>query len=207
MENESTNRARIWLIGLCLLLATFAQTTFKEHLHWMGYIDWILLVVIYVALMRDSVIALLTATAAGIFHDLGSGVPVFGISGLSYVVAAYVAFWVSTSFFVEGALIRTATVAGSSVIAAIVKLSLYTFTVVDVVLPREAALELILGPTLNVVVSLMLFAALDRIFDFGRRAKIRRAEAMRSASRRRKWMVKNSESRWNVKRKKRYKLR
>ena len=121
----------------------------------MGCIDWILLVVIYVALMRDSVIALLTATAAGIFTISG---PAFrsSASAVCPVVAACVAFWVSTSFFVEGALIRTVTVAGSSVIAAIVKLSLYTFTVVDVVLPREAALELILGPTLNVVISLML---------------------------------------------------
>lgn len=206
MENETTSTTRIWLIAICLLVAAFVQTSLKQISPWLAYIDWLLLVVVYISLMRDPVIAMVTGTVAGILQDMTSGVPVFGVSGISYVVAAYIGFWVSTSFLVEGLLIRSATVAGAGVVAAILRLSLYTFTV-DVKMPKEAALELILGPTLNLVISFLLYAALDRIFDFGRRAKMRRAEAMRNMPKRRKWLVKNNESRWKVKRKRRFRVR
>ena len=152
--------------------------------------------------MRDPVVAMVTATCAGILNDMGSEVHVTGVSGISYVVAAYIGFWSSNSFLVEGLLIRAAIVAGAAVVASILNLSIYTFTV-DVAMPREAALQLILGPTLNLFVSLILFAALDQIFDFGKHAKMRRAEALRKMTRRRKWMVKNNDPRWRMKPKRR----
>jgi len=208
LENESTGQARIYKIGACLLIAAFAQTSLKQVISpKLGYIDWLLLVTVYVSLMREPVLALVTGAVAGILHDMMSGRDVpMGVSGIGYVVAAYVGFWVSTSFLVEGLLIRTATVAGASVVAAILRLSLYTFTV-DVKMPVEAALELILGPTVNLLLSFVLYPAMDQFFDFGRRAKMRRAEAMRNAPRRRKWLVKNKESRWKIKRRTKFKVR
>ena len=202
LENESTGRARVFKIGACLLVAVFAQTSLKQTISpKLGYIDWLLLVTVYVSMMRDPVMALLTGTVAGLFLDMSSGRDVpMGVSGIGYVVAAYVGYWVSTSFLVEGLLIRVATVAGASVVAAILRLSLYTFTV-NVKMPVEAALELILGPTVNLIISLLLFPALDRFFDFGRRAKLRRAEAMRGSPKRRKWLIKK-DSRWKLRRKK-----
>lgn len=207
MEKENTGRARIYKIGACLLLAAFAQTSLKQAISpKLGYIDWFLLVTVYVSMMREPVLALVTGAVAGVVHDFVSGVPVTGVSGIGYVVAAYIGFWVSTSFLVEGFLIRIATVAGASVVAAILRLSLYTFTV-NVAMPVQAALELILGPTVNLLLSIVLFPALDHLFEFGRRGKTRRAEALRNAPRRRKWMVKNKEARWNLKRRRRFKLR
>ena len=208
MENESTGQARIYKIGACLFIAAFAQTSLKQVISpKLGYIDWLLLVTVYVSMMREPVLALVTGTVAGIVHDMMSGMDVpMGVSGIGYVVAAYVGFWVSSSFLVEGLLIRMATVAGASVVAAILRLSLYTFTV-DVKMPVEAALELILGPTVNLLLSFALYPALDQFFDFGRRAKTRRAEAMRNSPRRRKWLVKNKEPRWKVKRRTKFKVR
>lgn len=202
LENESTGRARVYKIGACLLLAAFAQITLKQAISpRLGYIDWLLLVVIYVSMLREPVLALVTGTVAGILYDLSAGRDVpMGVSGISYIVAAYIGYWVSTSFLVSGSLIRVATVAGASVVAAILRLSLYTFTV-DVKMPSEAALELILGPTVNLIISVPVFLALDQLFDFGRRAKLRRAEAMRNTPKRRKWLVKK-DSRWNLNRKK-----
>jgi cell shape-determining protein MreD len=157
-------------------------------------------------MMREPVLAMLTGTVAGILYDMSSGREVpMGVSGIAYVVAAYIGYWVSTSFLVEGLLIRVATVAGASVVAAILRLSLYTFTV-NVKMPAEAALELILGPTVNLIISIPVFLALDQLFDFGRRAKLRRAEAMRNAPRRRKWLVKK-DPRWKLNRKKPKKVR
>ena len=209
MENESTGQARIFKVGACLLLAAFAQTSLKQVISTkLEYIDWLLLVIVYVSMLREPVLALVTAAVAGILHDMlaGAAVPM-GVSGIGYIVAAYIGFWVSTSFLVEGLLIRVATVAGASVVAAILRLSLYTFSVVDVKMPVQAALELILGPTVNLLLSLALYPALDQFFDFGRRAKARRAEAMRNAPRRRKWLVKNREPRWKVKRRTKFKVK
>jgi rod shape-determining protein MreD len=189
-------------IGVCLLVAAFAQTTLKQSISAkLGYIDWLLLVTVYVSMMREPVVALLTGTVAGILYDLSSGRDVpMGVSGISYIVAAYIGYWVSTSFLVSGLLIRVATVAGASVVAAILRLSLYTFTV-EIKRPSEAALELILGPTVNLIISIPVFLAMDQLFDFGRRAKLRRAEAMRNSPKRRKWLVKK-DSRWKLNRKK-----
>ncbi len=183
------------------MVAAFAQTTLKQTVSpQLGYIDWLLLITVYVSMMREPVLALLTGTVAGIFYDMSSGSDVpMGVSGIAYVVAAYIGYWVSTSFLVEGLLIRVATVAGASVVAAILRLSLYTFTV-DVKMPVDAALELILGPTVNLILSVPIFLALDQLFDFGRRAKMRRAEAMRNAPKRRKWLVKK-DPRWKLSRK------
>lgn len=208
MENESTGQARIYKIGACLLIAAFAQTSLKQVISpALGYIDWLLLVTVYVSMLREPVLALVTGAVAGILHDMLSGAAVpMGVSGIGYVVAAYIGFWVSTSFLVEGLLMRSATVAGASVVAAILRLSLYTFTV-NVKMPVPAALELILGPTVNLLLSLVLYPALDQFFDFGRRAKTRRAEALRNSPRRRKWMVKNREPRWKLKRRTKYKVK
>lgn len=207
MENESSGQARIYKIGACLLIAAFAQITLKQAISTrLEYIDWLLLVVVYVSMMREPVLALMTGTIAGVIHDMLSGVPVMGVSGIGYLVAAYLGFWVSSSFLVEGLLIRSATVAGCSVVAAILELSLYTFTV-EVAMPVQAALKLILGPTINLLLSLLLFPAMDQVFDFGRRAKMRRAEAMRNSPRRRKWMIKDREPRWKPKRRTKFKVR
>ena len=90
MENESTGQARIYKIGACLLIAAFAQTSLKRVLSpALGYIDWLLLVTVYVSMLREPVLALVTATIAGILHDMLAGIAVpMGVSGIGYVVAA-----------------------------------------------------------------------------------------------------------------------
>jgi hypothetical protein len=84
-------------------------------------------------------------------------------------------------------LVRSATVAGASVVSAVTRLFFYK-VVLSYSLPASAALELIWGPALNLIISVVLFAALDQVF--GGRGKTRRAEAMRGMKRRRKFKIK-----------------
>lgn len=191
MEKETQSSSRITKIGLCLLVAAFAQTSLKNIHPWLGYIDWLLLIVVYVGLLRDPVVALLTATAAGMVYDFSTGAPAVGVSGIAYLLAAYIAYWVSSNFFVEGMLVRLATVAGASVVSAVTRLFFYK-VVLSYSLPASAALELVWGPTLDLVLSFLVFAALDQVFNFGRggRGRARRAEAMRGMRRRRKFKIK-----------------
>lgn len=197
MEKETHSSARVTRIVLCLLVAAFAQTSLK-HIHpWLGYIDWLLMVTVYVGLLRAPVAALLTGTAAGLAFDLMTGVSVtgvrsaLGVSGFAYVLAAYLAYWVSANFFVEGMLVRLATVAGASVIATVLRLFFYK-VILSYSLPASAALELVWGPTLNLFLSVLVFTALDQIFSVGRgkRGRTRRAEAMRGLKRRRRFKIK-----------------
>jgi len=188
LEKETHSSKRILKIGVCLLVAVFAQTSLKNIHPWFGYIDWLLLVTVYIGLMREPVAALLTGTAAGMLYDFSSLVPVVGVGGMGNLLAGYVAYWVSSAFFVEGLLIRSATVIGASVIAVITRLFFYK-VILKYPLPSTAALELIWGPVLTFLLSFVLFPTLDQVFSVGGRARLRRAEARRGL-RRRKWKVK-----------------
>lgn len=196
MEKETQSSSRVAKIGLCLIIAAFLQTSLK-NIHpklgpWLGNIDWLLLVTVYVGLMRDPIVALLTATAAGLIYDFSTGANAFGVGGIAYLLAGYIAYWISANFFVEGVLIRSATVAGASAICVVTRLFFYK-VVLSYSLPASGALELIWGPTLNLILSLVVFSAFDQIFNFGRgggRGRARRAEAMRGMKRRRKFKIK-----------------
>ena len=173
---------------MCLLAAAFAQTTLPRINDWLIYINWLLLVTVYVSFMRDPVQALLTGTAAGLLQDATSASPL-GVSGMGYVLAAYLAYWVSSRVYAEGWSVRFLTVAGGSVISRLTSLALYRILGLDL-LPlagvRSIVIAIVLGMAVNLLLSVPFFAALDRLFKPGLRQRARRAEAMRGM-RRRRW--------------------
>jgi rod shape-determining protein MreD len=188
LEKEQHSSTRILKIAGCLLMAAFAQTTLTNVQPWLGYIDWLLLVTIYISLMREPAQAMLTGTAAGLLQDASSALPI-GVSGMAKVLAAYAAYWVSSKVYVEGLLVRLLTVAGASVIHTLTRLLFYRMLKLD--LPPLAGVDsmtraVALAAAANLLVSLPLFPALDRLFRYGARQRIRRAEAMRGM-RKRRW--------------------
>ena len=187
MEKETHSSARTLKIAACLLVAAFAQT-FLPRTAWLSYIDWLLLVTVYVSLMRDPVQSLLTGTAAGVLQDAASSAPL-GISGMANVLAAYLTYWVASHVYIEGLMVRVVTVAGASLVSKLTRLGLYRlfrFDLPPLTNTRSAILWVVIGIGVNLLVSLLLFPALDRIFKTGVRQRARRAEAMRGM-RRRRW--------------------
>jgi len=84
LEKESLGTKRWVKIACCLLAAVIAQTTLSQQLKpWLAWIDWLLLVTVYVSLMRDPTLALITATAAGLLYDASSGGLALGVNGLA----------------------------------------------------------------------------------------------------------------------------
>jgi rod shape-determining protein MreD len=188
VEKETHSSARVLKIALCLLVAAFAQTTLTRVSRWLGYIDWLLLFTVYVGLLRDPVQALLTGTAAGLLGDAASITPI-GVGGMAKVLAAYLAYWVSSKVYVEGAFVRLLTVAGSSMVNMLVLLAfhrLLKFDIPPVASVKSAMMAVAFGVAANLVLSAPFFAALDRVFMHGARQRARRAEAMRGM-RRRRW--------------------
>jgi rod shape-determining protein MreD len=187
LEKELHGPSRFWKIAGCLLIAAFLQTTLPKYNGWLGHIDWLLLVVVYVSLMRDPTLALLTATAAGILHDAASGGSPLGINGIAKVLAAYFAYWVSSRIVAENLFVNILTLAGASAINTLVTLGFYRMLKFD--LPPLAGINTMMAATAmsvlaNLAVSVLLFMLFERIFKPSGHQRSRRSEAMRTPRRR-----------------------
>lgn len=187
MEKELHGPSRFWKIAGCLLVAAFLQTTLPKYNGWLGHIDWLLLVVVYVSLMRDPTLALLTATAAGILHDAASGGSPLGINGIAKVLAAYFAYRASSLIVAENLLVSILTLAGASAINTLVTLGFYRMLKFN--LPPLAGFNSMMAATAmgvlaNLAVSVFLFMLFDRLFKSTGRQRSRRSEAMRAPRRR-----------------------
>ncbi|MFN0122962.1 MAG: rod shape-determining protein MreD [Blastocatellia bacterium] len=177
-------------IGVSLVAAAFLNSTLRELSAWLGYIDWLLLVTLYVGLLRNPIPALITATVAGLLQDGLSGSR-FGISGMAHLLAVWFAFQVSSRFFVEGLLIRIPIAAGAALIYYLTRLLFYRllgFTLPLVVDVNRGFVDVFFHIFINLTASVVVFAFLDRFFKAGFRQRIRRAEALRGFRR----------NRWNI---------
>ncbi|MCG3163076.1 MAG: hypothetical protein JMDDDDMK_04454 [Acidobacteria bacterium] len=149
---------------------------------WLGHINWLLLVVVYIGLQRDPVKALLTAVFAGIFYDAFSLGRVIGVNGLALVLAAYVADRIAAMIMVDNLIFRFLAVAAGSVINTVVRLFFYGLLKLE--LPalasgRDIAATIIFDLFANLFASVLLYIALDRVFNKDEGQKVRRMEARR----------------------------
>ncbi len=174
-------------ITVCLFAAAYLQTTLAQQApaafgQWLGHVSWLLLVVIYIALQRDAVRALLTAAAAGIIHDsfsMGRGV---GVNGLALVIAAYVADRIASVIMVDNLIFRFLAVTAGSVINTMIRLAFYGLLKIE--LPalsggRSAGAVVVFDLFANLFASVLLYIALDRVFNKGFDQRRRRMEARR----------------------------
>lgn len=195
MEKES--RATTIKIAACLLVAIFAQTTFVHLLpdtlgRWIGHIDWLLLVIVYVCLQRSPVRALLTAAVAGVAFDAFSRAAIagvaqaVGVSGFAYVLAAYVADRIVSVIVADNMLVRVATVTSASVVNTLTRYTFYKllkFELPVLVGGQGFAAAIIFGLVTNLIVSIPLYIALDRFFNKVSASRVRRNEARRIKAR------------------------
>jgi rod shape-determining protein MreD len=186
---EKASRGLTLKITVCLLAAAYLQTTLAQQVpvplgRWLGHISWLLLVVVYIALQRDAVRSLMTAAAAGVIHDalsMGRGV---GVNGLAMVLAAYVADRIASVIMVDNLIFRFLAVTAGSVINTMVRLGFYSKWALNIELPvlasgREIAATVVFDLFANLFASVLLYIALDRVFNKGIDQRRRRMEARR----------------------------
>ncbi|MGE0887074.1 MAG: rod shape-determining protein MreD [Blastocatellales bacterium] len=193
---ENTSRGTALKIAICLLVAVFAQTTFVRLVpdsvgRWLAYIDWLLLVVVYICLQRNPVQALLTAAAAGLVQDAFSRgqaigvVQAIGVSGFAYVLAAYAADRIVSVIVADTLLVRFATVASASVINTFTRYAFYKllkFNLPVLIGGQGLAAAIVFGLVTNLIVSVLLYMILDRVFRRDSALRLRRNEARRIRS-------------------------
>ena len=184
---EKVSRGSTLKIAACLFAAAYLQTTLVQQVpvsvgRWLGHISWLLLVVVYVALQRDPVRALMTGAAAGIINDAFSAGRGVGVNGLSLVIAAYVADRIAAVIMVDNLIFRFLAVTAGSVINAVIRLLFYGLLKLE--LPalasgREMAATIVFDMFANLFASVLLYIALDRVFNKDSGQKLRRMEARR----------------------------
>lgn len=123
----------------------------------LSYIDFPLIVVVYIALQRDAWRALVVGTLAGVIIDSASG-GLIGAGGFSKTLTAYIIYFAATRVNLENPLLRIPVLAAASVLDA----SIYVFWhrvlgyATNVPVMQTIAYKLIATTTMGLVVLYML---------------------------------------------------
>jgi rod shape-determining protein MreD len=102
-------------IAALLALAIILQLSLRAIWPPLSYIDFPLMVVVYVALQRDAWQALLVGTIAGLAVDATSG-GLIGAGGFSKTLTAYVIYFATTKVNLENTLLRIPVLAAASIL-------------------------------------------------------------------------------------------
>ena len=190
MEKEAFGSTRQLKIGLCLFVAALLQVSLALFVSsGLRYIDWLLLVVVYLALQqRKHTVALLTATVAGLLKDASSGGGIMAVSGIAYLFAAFVADRIGSVIVLDNLAVRFGTVAAVSLINTVLQLIAYQilrFPLAPLVGQESLLAVIVLSLLANLFASVLVFYLMDRVFKAATGLGLRRTQAMRSLRRRR----------------------
>ena len=102
-------------IAAVLALSIILQLSLRVLWQPLSYIDFPLIVVVYIALQRDAWQALLVGTLAGIIVDASSG-GLIGAGGFSKTLTAYVIYFAATRVNLENPLLRIPVLGAATVL-------------------------------------------------------------------------------------------
>jgi rod shape-determining protein MreD len=102
-------------IVVVLLVSILLQLSLRKAWEPLSYIDFPLVVVVYIALQRDAWKALLVGTLAGLIVDAASG-GLVGAGGFSKTLTAYIIYFAATRVNLENPLLRIPVLAAGSLL-------------------------------------------------------------------------------------------
>jgi len=102
-------------IAAVLALSILLQLSLRILWPPLSYIDFPLIVVVYIALQRDAWQALVVGTLAGIIVDASSG-GLIGAGGFSKTLTAYIIYFAATRVNLENPLVRIPVLAAATVL-------------------------------------------------------------------------------------------
>ena len=101
--------------AVALVLAIVLQLSLRRVWEPLSYIDFPLIVVVYIALQRHAWHALIVGTIAGLAVDAASG-GLIGAGGFSKTLTAYLIYFVATRVNLENPLLRIPVLAAATVL-------------------------------------------------------------------------------------------
>jgi len=102
-------------IAVVLSVSILLQLLLREVWGKLSYIDFSLVVVVYIALQRDAWKALVVGTLAGLIVDAASG-GLIGAGGFSKTLTAYIIYFAATRVNLENPLLRIPVLAAASLL-------------------------------------------------------------------------------------------
>ena len=104
-------------IAILLIVAIALQSALRAVWQPLGFLDLTLILVVYFALQREPLQALIVAAVAGLAMDLISGPPaLLGAGGFSNVIAAYAVYYVASRVMLDTTLLRIPVLFGASLV-------------------------------------------------------------------------------------------
>ena len=167
-----------WKLAACVALAVAAQTGLSTVWPPSAYADLTLVVVVYFALQRDAVQAVVLGTVAGLATDLPSG-GLLGARGFSMTLTAYLLAALVTRVMLDNPLLRIPVLAGAAGFNTLVYILLHQL-LDQPPNPRGPIAEtMAFGVIWTTVVGTAVAFVLDIFFNDSSRQRQRRAFAFR----------------------------
>ena len=167
-----------WKLAACVALAVVAQTGLSTVWRPAVYADLTLVVVVYFALQRDAVQAVVLGTVAGLATDALSG-GLLGARGFSMTLTAYLLAALVTRLMIDNPLLRIPVLAGAAAFNTVVYLLLHQFFGQPPNPPGPIAETMAYGVIWTTVVGTAVAFVLDLFFNESTRVRQRRAFAFR----------------------------
>lgn len=102
-------------LTVSLILAVVLQWTLRNVAEPLAYIDFPLIIIVYAALQRNSIRALIFATVAGLATDALSG-GLLGANGFSKTIVAYIVSEIARRVYMDNLLLRIPVIAGACLV-------------------------------------------------------------------------------------------
>ncbi len=99
-------------LTICLIIAILLQWTLRNVAEPLAYIDFPLIIVVYAALQRNSIRAILFGTISGVAVDALSG-GLLGANGFSKTVIAFVVSEIARRVYMDNLILRIPVIAGA----------------------------------------------------------------------------------------------
>src|SRR5476651_1490579 len=100
-------------LTIAIIIAVSLQWTLRNIAEPFAYIDFPLIVVVYAALQRNSIRAILFATLSGVAVDALSG-GLLGANGFAKTLVAYAVSEIARRVYMDNLLLRIPVIAGAS---------------------------------------------------------------------------------------------
>jgi rod shape-determining protein MreD len=167
-----------WKLAVCVALAAVVQLSLPTVWKPSAYADLTLVVVVYFALQRDAVQAVVLGTVAGLATDaLSRGL--LGARGFSMTLTAYLLAALVTRVMIDNPLLRIPVIAGAAAFNTVVYLLLHQFFGQPLNPPGPIAETMAYGVIWTTVVGTAVAFVLDLFFNESTRVRQRRAFAFR----------------------------
>lgn len=149
-------------VTIALVIAVLLQWTLRNVAEPLVYIDFPLIIVVYAALQRNSIRALLYGTAAGIAVDALSG-GLLGANGFSKTLVAYLVSEIARRVYLDNLLLRIPIIAGACLLSSFVYFTMHNILNQTPEAPFVTTLAYTLIAT--TITGTIIFVILDSFFS------------------------------------------